>query len=113
WGEVLMGASGGILADTFKAAFGSTGQVVMDLGDLYEGGNNISIRVLKDDLIEPFKNISTVNNSLKMWEAINTGRWISKSGTVLADDITVKEAIMGAAFGVTPDRVSDAYAKLS
>lgn len=113
WGEVLMGASGGILADTFKAAFGSTGQVVMDLGDLYEGGNNVSIRVLKDDLIEPFKNISTVNNSLKMWEAINTGRWISKSGTVLADDITVKEAIMGAAFGVTPDRVSDAYAKLS
>ena len=48
-----------------------------------------------------------------MWEAINTGRWISKSGSVLADDITVKEAIMGAIFGVSPDRVSDAYAKLS
>lgn len=113
WADILMGASGGILADTFKAAFGSTGQVVTDLGDLYESGNNVTLRVLKDDLIEPFKNISTVNNSLRAWEAINTGRWISKSGTVLADDVTVKEALMGAIFGISPDRVSDAYAKLS
>lgn len=105
--EALMGASGGILTDTVKDAFGPMRMVweTIDLND------QTAFQITANELLEPFRNISTVNNMVKYWEATHTGMWISQNENVLTK-VTQDEAFLSALTGLDPERVSDAFNQL-
>lgn len=110
WTEILAGASGGILADTAMKALGGTANVIADLADIdTEKG---SFKLLANDLLEPLQNITTVDSTVKLWQIMNTQKWIAKSGSQLANDATVNEALANMFLGVTPGRISDAFSKI-
>ena len=69
--------------------------------------------VAQDVLLEPLKNISSVNNTLKLWHALNTQKFLTKSGQVLAESESTMAAIGSYLLGVPLDRVSDAYDRLA
>lgn len=105
WYDVLGGASGSVMSDLA----GSTAKAV---SDIWNDGADSTWPVLAQDLIEPLKNISTVNSGVKLYEAINTKRYLSRKGTHLTN-ISLDEAITSAIFGVNPDRVSEAYSQIA
>lgn len=105
WYDVFGGASGSIMADL-------AGSGAKALSDIWNDGADSTWPVLAQDLIEPLKNISTVNSAVKLFEAINTQRYLSRKGTHLTN-ISLDEAITSAIFGVNPDRVSEAYSQIA
>src|SRR5690606_37570399 len=60
------------------------------------------------DLVAPGRNISTVNNLVKLMEAFNTHKWTSPNENVLTE-ASENEALVSAIFGIDPERVSDAF----
>lgn len=106
--ETLMGAGGGVTGAMAYSIGGSIGEAFYNLTS--EDGN---WRVSQDILLEPLKNISTVNNAHKLWQVLNTGRYLTKNGTLLAENDSTMTAIGAFLLGVPLDRVSDAYDKLS
>ena len=105
WYDLLLGASGGVLMDTGGATWKS-------LSDIANDGPNSTWPVFAQDLLEPLKNISTVASATKLYEAMNTRRYLSRKGTHLTN-ISLDEAITSAIFGVNPDRVSEAYSQVA
>lgn len=111
WYDILAGASGGILASVLPKMFGGTAQVISDVLDLSKDQG--SFKVLGSDLVNIFSDIATVDSAQRLWQIANTHNWISKSGSLLANDATVQDALMSAMMGVTPERISNAYEKLA
>lgn len=105
--ELLLGASGGIIGETIKDANPIWNAIAstIDLDDT----TNYPITV--SDLIEPLRNISTVNNFVKYNEAVNVGRWLSQNENALTE-VSEVEAFISATLGLDPQRVSDAYSQL-
>lgn len=105
--EALMGASGGILTDTVKDAFGPMRMIweTIDLND------QTTFPITAQELLEPFRNISTVNNLVKYWEATHTGMWISQNENALTK-VSGDEAFLAYITGLDPERVSDAFNQL-
>jgi hypothetical protein len=105
--ELLLGASGGIIGDTIA----DTQPIIKGIISSFDFNDQTNFPILMADLIEPLRNISTVNNAVKLQEAIATGKWISQNENVLTD-ISLKEAVAGAITGLDPERVSDAFNQL-
>lgn len=59
-----------------------------------------------DDFIDPFKEISSVNNAWRLIAALNTGRWLSKKN-VYVDDTTPLAAIFQSITGMQPQEIDD------
>ncbi len=110
WTDVLGGASGGILADTVLKTLGGTANVLSDVYNLDK--DTSSFPLIANDLLDPLRNISSVDSGVRLWQIMNTAQWISKSGSRLANDATFQEGIANMMFGVTPQRISDAYDKV-
>lgn len=104
WHDILMGASGGIVMDTVEDANPFFHWLWSTLDP-----NSPNVGISVQDLIEPLRNISTVNNFIKWKEAMNTGKWISQNENILTQDITELEAILSAILGIEPSSVSDAF----
>jgi hypothetical protein len=102
--ELLMGASGSIIADTI----GDTVPMWKGLWSTIDLDDQTTYPVTANELIEPFRTITTVNAVVRLWEAANIQKWMSRNGTVLTD-INNTEALISSVFGVDPERVSDAY----
>jgi hypothetical protein len=105
--EMLLGASGGIIGETVKDAT----PILKFVWNAIDLNDNTTFPIVTSDLVEPFRNISTVNNSIKLWEAVNTMRWLSQNETYLTD-VTIQEAITSALTGLDPERVSDTFNKI-
>lgn len=102
--ETLMGASGGIIGDTI----GDFDPIIRGMWASVDFNDQTNFPITVSDLLEPLRNISTINNAIKFDEAVNLGKWISQNENVLTD-ITVQEAITSSVFGLDPERVSDAF----
>jgi hypothetical protein len=102
--ELLIGASGGIIADTLGDAVGMWPGIwsAIDLDD------QTTYPITANELFEPLRSITTVNAVVRLWEAANVQKWMSRNGTVLTD-INTTEALISSLAGVDPERVSDAY----
>lgn len=98
WAEVMMGAGTGVMADLGSSLANMAYGYGYSDGDVTEG-----------DLLEVFRNISTVDNFAKMFIALNTGKYLSRKGTYITD-VSSQEAIMQALFGVSPERVQETFA---
>lgn len=83
---------------------GSDGFREAMLSGLRGDGKKIPLTV--DDIIDVFKEVSTVNNAWKGYMALNTGRLLSKKENYLTD-VTTSEAIVGMLTGLQPSGVSD------
>ena len=106
--DIFLGASGGILLDTLADGepLWKAFQASVDTNE------NTVFPLTINDLVEPFRNISTVNTSIKLWEASNLGRWLSANETYLTD-VDMKEALTSAILGLDPERVSNSFNNLS
>lgn len=108
WVETLAGAGGGVTGQYAYSIAGSIGEAINMLTS-EEGGWKVS----EDILMEPLKNISSFNNAKKLWEVLNTQKYLTKDGKVLAESESTLAAISSYLLGVPLDRVSDAYDKLA
>lgn len=108
WVDLFGGASGSILADTV----GSTVPFIKSAIDVFNPDVDSTFPVLMKDLVEPFKNISSVKSASDLFEAINTHRYLSKSGAYVTDEST-GESLTQAIFGVSPERISTAYSQVA
>lgn len=104
--ELLMGASGGIVGDTI----GDTQPFWSYLGSVADLDDSTYYPITPGELFDPLRNVTTVNSVVRLWEAANIQKWMSRNGTVLTD-ITDTEALISSIFGVDPERVSDTYNK--
>ena len=105
--ELLLGASGGIIGDTVK----DTGGILKFIWETIDLNDQTNFPITIQDLVEPFRNISTVNNAIKLQEATNVGKWLSQNENALTD-VSAQEAWTSAILGLDPERVSDAFNKI-
>ena len=108
WQKLFLGASNTTIGDTLA----STANFAQGVMDIFNKDNPTTWPVLIEQSMEPFQTIGTVKNATKLWEAVNTHRYLAKDGTLLANP-TTSEAIASFLSGAQLQSVSDAYAKLA
>lgn len=102
WAEAMMGASAGVAGDVAKSlnnlrrAYGYT-----------EGKMNLTV----NDVLPVLQSVTSVDSAVKLYTALNTGRYFSKNGTYLTD-VNGAEALLQAFVGLPPD-LSETFAKTS
>lgn len=108
WYEVFGGASAGILADMVGPVFKGVYRMVTD-GPSSDDPFYID-KELMFDLINQSQ-VSSLKNSVKLWKALNTGKWISGNDTILGD-ISTTEAWISAVTGLEIEDVTDTFLQL-
>lgn len=112
----LIGGAGlstvGSTASTVWGNFGKVAATYMtaDNKKLAELGAEHTFKV--NDFVDMFKEISSVNQAVKAYFAINTGRWISKNEQYIGD-VTPLNGIFMSIFGVSPQAQDDTYHKIN
>ena len=104
--DLLLGASGGIMADTVMSTYPIVRGFASEYMDFEGGYYNLT----PEDFLAPLRNISSVDSSAKLYNVWNFGVWASKNGT----DITkmdLPDGIAAALTGVTPEAVGDSFSK--
>lgn len=113
WQKLFLGASNTTIGDTLSSVFSpSGGGWAEGVMDIFNKDKPTTWPVLLEHTLEPFQTIGSVKNASKLWEAINTHRYLAKDGTLLANPST-SEAIASFLSGSPLQSVSDAYAKLA
>lgn len=97
--DIVGGASFSTLSNTIANMDGFT-RAVLD-GMNKEGKFKLKI----EDLIEPFKEISSISNGVKLYSALSIGRLLSKKEGYLTD-VTPANAIFMSVFGLQPEGVN-------
>jgi hypothetical protein len=106
--DILLGASGGIIWDTMQDA----DPLLKGMSASFDFNDETVFPIVISDLVEPLRNISTINNAIKLQEGIQTGRWVSQNENQLTN-VELNEAIVSSIFGLDPERVSDTFNQLS
>ena len=98
--DIVTGAPGG----TFEDLSASTVPLLHSLKSVfYEDGK---LPVLGQDFLDFTRNISTVNNAMKIYYGFNIGKYYSKNGKYL-DDITPIDGILSGALGINTTDLND------
>ena len=105
--EAMIGPSGNMMTDLLGGAVAPGLKAMFGLID----GNSDVYDLSPDMLIDATKEISSVNNGLKLWYAVNTGKWLTKKGATV-DDVSANEALFMAMTGIQTDRISDTFTKI-
>lgn len=92
--ELALGASGGILSDIL----GTTDPFLKSVAAAF---TDEEFQMKAEDVIDAFRNVSSVNTAVKMIYALNTGKYITK-GQVALSDVTPGTAIFAAITGTQP-----------
>lgn len=110
--------AGGAGLSTVGGILNGFGPLTRDIS-YYISGDNKKLSELgashpfkTSDIVDAFKEVSTVNQAVKVYYAMMTGRWLSKNGQYL-DDVSSLNAIFMGILGVNPQRVDDTYAKIN
>jgi hypothetical protein len=98
WYEIFGGASAGIIAD-----------ILSETVPYLNADDGIEANAY--EVLDVFKNISTVNQAIKLSKAINTGKWLTNNETYMGD-ITLQEAFISSLTGLELERFTDAFLKL-
>lgn len=96
------------------AAFNFTGGAIQQMGGLWSTaisllrGDYKEHPIMLNDLLDPLRQISSVNSAVRLHDALNLGVWMSRNENRLSDtDITALKATMMTLTGLTPQSVSD------
>lgn len=103
WWEVIGGAGISTLTGTIAGMDGITRVMSNFLTGNY---NNYPLKV--DDFVDMFKEVSSVNQAWKVYTAINTGKWMSKSEGYIGDTSKLNAIFMGVT-GLQPQEVDNLY----
>lgn len=107
--ELFLGASGAISRDIMQSAE----PVLQHLWSAVTPDNSDDnlYPVTPELITDALSDVTTVNNAVKLWKAINTGKWLSKNENA-ASDITTKEALISSISGLNLQDITDTYLKL-
>lgn len=106
--EILAGAAGGSFNDIVKTTY----PVITDAVDMIRNGAGKGSRqIVMSDLEDFAKNVSTVNYAYKVFYAGALGKYITKNGIIVKNDMTSWDTLMSA-FGVNPQGVGDTFLML-
>lgn len=98
--DIATGATGG----TFGDLSASTVPLLHSLKSVfYDDG---SMAVVGQDFLDFTRNISTVNNAMKIYYGFNIGKYYSKNGKYI-DDITPIDGILSGALGINTTDLND------
>lgn len=106
--EILLGASGGIGMTTVSDFWKAGWSMASEFSD-FEGGY---FNVAAEDLTSALRNISTVDDVVKLWNVYNTQVWASKNGTSITE-MDLPDGIIAVLTGLQPGRIEDSFAKIS
>lgn len=104
WMDVFLGASGSIALDTVSPIFKRMASEFAD----FEGG---AYNLQPMDFMSTLRNISSVDNAVKLYQVHNIGVWMSKNGNQLTE-MDLPHGIIAALTGLTPEKIADAYRKV-
>ena len=107
--DVLTGASGSWVGDMLGSLspFGTALVSVFDSeSDFYQP--------TKEDILAVFKNVSSVNNTVRAMEVYNLGEWLTRNGQLVKkeDKGDFMSAVLSAV-GLTPDEIIETYSKMT
>lgn len=106
--DLLAGAGGGLMWDTLV----TYDPIMKWFGASMRAGDVTSYQITAQDWMDVAQQITTVNNAVKIWNAINLGKWITRNQNVLTD-VKPLEALISGVLGVDPERVSDMFNQIT
>lgn len=106
-GDILLGASGSIIGQGTSDVWTLGKKMASEYMD-FEGG---TLNLTPEDMVRPFRNISTVDNAIKLYQVWNLGIWASKNGTNLIE-MDLPDGLMAALTGLQPSAIEDGFMKL-
>lgn len=102
--DLATGPSGSVLGDILSTSIPFFG-ALMDIGnDDPKSKYTMDVETLN----RVVENISSVNSAVKLWHAMNTGRWMSKYN-IAQDEVTPFQAIFMALTGAQLSEINEAY----
>lgn len=101
WWKVFGGAAFSTIAGTVENTDGFTKAMMSGI----RGDGKFPFKV--DDIIEPFKEIASINAAWKVGMALHAGRWMSKKEGFVDRDITPANAIFMGLTGLQSQRATD------
>lgn len=101
WWKVFGGAAFSTIAGTVENTDGFTKAIMSGI----RADGKFPFKV--DDIIEPFKEIASINAAWKVGMAIHAGRWMSKKEGFVDRDITPANAIFMGLTGLQSQRATD------
>lgn len=105
WYMLAAGAAGTTLLNTWEAK----DPFFKAIGSMIDPSNkNKQYKLTGDNFVDFFKEVSTVNQTWKLFTALNSGRWISKNEGYIGDVSKTNAAFM-AITGLSPQQQDDAY----
>lgn len=106
WWQAVGGASVSTAANFLGAAFDPYTQYAMSWIRGDRSDERFTIKA--GDLVEPFKEISSVSTAAKWWTAIQTGLWISKNEQAVTD-VSPWQATLFGLTGMSPQEQDDMF----
>lgn len=117
--EQLLGAEG-VALSTATGVAGSTAigivSSTLPIAKLLVGaatGQNSVFDITNDDILDVVRTSASGNAVYNFYTGMALGKFYSKKGDVLDDDVTPKEAVFRVLMGVQPMRISDMYRRQS
>src|SRR5690606_12797419 len=104
--ELFLGASGSIAIQTATDAWPFLKAVFSSFLD-YEGS---MYKLTAEDMIKPFRNISTVNDAVGLWQVYNLGIWASRNGVNIAE-MDLPQAVVAVLTGLQPASIEEGFQK--
>jgi hypothetical protein len=97
------GAATSVVANFISRSDGFTAAMMSMFRD-----DNKAFPIKLEDFVDPFREISSVNNFARLWAALNTGKWMSKKEAYLTD-VSKSNALFMFFSGLQPQEVSNVY----
>lgn len=105
--DLFLGASGSIAIQTVSDAIPALKGMYSEFTDFKGGYYNLT----KEDFLQPLRNISTVDNALKLYQVWNLGVWASKNEVNMME-MDLPDGVVAAITGLQPAKIEDAFSKL-
>ena len=94
--QLFGGAAGSSIANTWEQSSG----LIAGVNSMIRGDGKFPIKAV--DFLGPFREIRSLDKATRLIAYLNTGRWLSKSGTYM-DDVTKTQALLMTALGLNTE----------
>jgi hypothetical protein len=109
-------------ATLLEAGMGATGTFIQNMGQanwpFYAhianalGGGQETFPLTRDDIIPLLKTVSSVNDAINVWTALNTQKYLNKNGELVANDLSIADTA-AMVVGLTRRDIRDANMQVS
>lgn len=106
WWQAIGGAATTTFSNLFTSGLDPFYQGALSWARGDTGDARFTIR--SADLVEPFKEISSVSSAIKVWTAMQTGKWISKNEGYATDVSPLRSAFLGLT-GMNPQDIDNTF----